>query len=363
MKRLELRRFALLLLALPLLAGVIACNKGQESSLAGIVLFQDQPLSGAQIEIYLKEEQDRATLPFASTSSDGAGRYQINLPAGRYYLIAKKKIEGGGGPTRMLMAAAPLNPIELQGGKKDVAPFNLREMGRDGALVAEANTGVKGRIVHDQKPVGNAFIYVYSEKSAGLIGPSYGEAVRSTSDGTFTIPLPAGSFYLAARKRADGARSGDVDAGDLNASWPGNPVSLQQGETVDLGDFNVSIVKEESRKERLEQGKFALTDTTLRGRMLDQDGKAVSGVYAFAYLDSRMVGKPVYISAPTGSDGRFELRLGDGGTYYIGARSTFGGPLEPGEWVGTYDARADHMVKVKKGEVLDLDKIIVREVW
>jgi hypothetical protein len=363
MKRIDLRRLSLLLLAFILLAGVSACNKGQESGLSGTVLFQDQPLSGAQIEIYLKEEQDRATLPFATTSSDTAGRYRIALPSGRYYLIAKKKVESGGGPTRMLMAAAPLNPLDLQGGSKELAPFNLREMGRDGALVAEANTGVKGRIVHDNQPVANAFVYVYSEKSAGLIGPSYGEAVRSASDGTFTIPLPAGNFYLAARKRADGARSGDVAVGDLNASWQKNPVTLNHGETIDLGDFHVSIVKEESRKERLQQGKFALTDTTLHGRMVDQDGKAVRGVYAFAYLDSRMVGKPVYISAATGADGRFELRLGDGGTYYIGARSTFGGPLEPGEWVGTYDARPNHMVAIKKGEVLDLDRIIVREVW
>jgi hypothetical protein len=363
MKRIDLRRLSLLLLTLILLAGVSACNKGEESGLAGTVLFQDQPLSGAQIEIYLKEEQDRATLPFATTSSDAAGRYRIALPSGRYYLIAKKKVESGGGPTRMLMAAAPLNPLDLQGGNKELTPFNLREMGRDGALVAEAGTGVKGRIVHDRQPVANAFVYVYSEKSAGLIGPSYGEAVRSASDGTFTIPLPAGNFYLAARKRADGARSGDVAVGDLNASWQKNPVTLNHGETIDLGDFHVSIVKEESRKERLQQGKFAFTDTTLHGRMVDQDGKAVRGVYAFAYLDSRMVGKPVYISAATGADGRFELRLGDGGTYYIGARSTFGGPLEPGEWVGTYDARPNHMVAIKKGEVLDLDKIIVREVW
>ena len=363
MKRIYLRRLGLLLLTLILLSAFAACGKGKESGLFGTVLYQDQPLSGAQIEIYLKAEQDRATLPFATTSSDAAGRFRIALPSGRYYLIAKKKMEGSGGPTRMLMAASPLNPLDLQGGNKDVTPFNLREMGRDGALVAEANTGVKGRIVHDRQAVANAFVYVYSEKSAGMIGPSYGEAVRSGADGSFTIPLPAGTFYLAARKRADGARSGDVAGGDLNGSWQKNPLTLKHGETIDLGDFSVSIVNEANRKERLESGKFALTDTALRGRMVDQDGKAVSGVYAFAYLDSRMVGKPLYISAATGSDGRFELRLGDGGTYYIGARSTFGGPLEPGEWVGTYDARPNHMVEVKKGEVRDLDKIVVREVW
>lgn len=76
-----------------------------------------------------------------------------------------------------------------------------------------------------------------------------------------------------------------------------------------------------------------------------------------------MVGKPSYISAPSGADGRFEIRLGDGGRYYIGARSTYGGPLEPGEWVGTFDVRPDHLATVAKGQSLELPAIVVREVW
>lgn len=53
-------------------------------------------------------------------------------------------------------------------------------------------------------------------------------------------------------------------------------------------------------------------------------------LYVFAYLDSRMVGKPTYISAASDAQGFYRLYLGTGGTYYLGARSTFGGPLEPG---------------------------------
>lgn len=362
MTRLTLRSGTCFLILL-LTTLLLACGENKGSGLAGSVLFQDQPLGNAAIEIYLKADQDRSTLPFATTSADSSGHFRITLPTGRYYLVAKKKVEGNGGPIRMLMAASPLNPIELQSGIKEIPPFNLREMGRDGALVAEAGTGVKGRVVHDNTPVANAFVYVYSEKSTGMVGPSYGEAVRTATDGTFTLPLPAGRFYLAARKRADGARSGDVAVGDLNGAWAKNPLILKHGETFDLGDLAVKIVSAAGRKERLEQGKFIQTGTSLHGIMVDQDNKPVSGVYSFAYLDSRMVGKPIYISAPTGQDGRFELRLGEGGTYFIGARSTFGGPLEPGEWVGTYDARPNHEVRVKKGEVLELGKIVVREVW
>jgi len=92
-------------------------------------------------------------------------------------------------------------------------------------------------------------------------------------------------------------------------------------------------------------------------------GQAVAGVYLFAYLDSRMVGKPTYISDPTGEDGGYRLNLGSGGTFFLGARSAFGGPLEPGEWVGTYDTVPDHRAEIEAGRVRQLEKIEVREVW
>ena len=66
---------------------------------------------------------------------------------------------------------------------------------------------------------------------------------------------------------------------------------------------------------------------------------------------------------PTGADGQFSLFLSDGGTYYIGARSAFGGPLEPGEWVGTFDGQPDHSVTVARGAKDDLGTIIVKEFW
>jgi hypothetical protein len=230
-------------------------------------------------------------------------------------------------------------------------------------LLAEPGTGVGGRVTLAGQPVGGAYVYIYSEASAGLMGPSYGEAVRTGADGTFRVDLPAGRFYLAARKRADGSRSGEVAAGDLNGSYAGNPITVERGAYRKLGDFPLKPVAAAAHRQRQEQGTFAPTGTALTGRVIDQDGKPVQGVYAFAYLDSRMVGKPSYISAPSTADGRFEIRLGSGGSYYIGARSTYGGPLEPGEWVGTYDGQADHKAVAVKGESVDLKEIVVREVW
>ena len=341
----------------------VHCSDSGERGLEGQLLAGKEPLAGASVEIYLKAEKDRSTLPFATTSTDDQGRYRISLPAGHYFVIGKKKEQAGDGRTRMLMAECPANPIEVADGLRKVTPFSLREMGRDGGLIAEPQTGVIGRLVYQGEPVARGFVYIYSESESGLIGPSYGDAIQSDEDGRFKLDLPSGRFFLAARKRADGARMGEPSAGDLNANYPGNPVTVKSGSYLELGDFKLATVSASARAKKLNAGKFEQTETRFEGKVVNRDGRSVEGIYVFAYLDSRMVGKPTHISAPTGPDGRFVLNLGDGGTYYLGARSTYGGPLEPGEWVGTHDAQADHSVKINSGQVATLTDIIVREVW
>jgi len=340
-----------------------ACTPRGDGGVEGVLLFGDRPLSEAQVEIYLKDEKDRSTLPFAVVATDEMGHYRVELPPGRYFIIGKKREETNGGLTRMLMAESPANPVEVSDGIRTIPPFPLREMGRDGALVPEPGTGVSGRVTSGGEPVSGAFVYVYTEEVSGLMGPSYGEAVQTAADGSFHIPLPAGRFYLAARLRHGGSRIGEPDSGDLNGSYPENPVEVPLGKIVILKSFPLDPVDPHQRNERMEKGKFERTKTSLVGRVVNEDVKPVKGIYVFAYMDSRMVGKPTYISAPSDEDGRFTLYLGDGGTYFVGARSAFGGPLEPGEWVGTFDGRADHGTEIPSGANRDLGDIVVREVW
>ena len=122
------RRFLLILTAV-LLA---ACSPSGEAGVEGTLLYRDSPVGGAQVEVYLKGERDRSTLPFSVATTDEKGRYRIDLPPGRYFIIGKKKEETAGGYVRMLMAECPANPLEVAGGMKQVAAFSLREMGRDG---------------------------------------------------------------------------------------------------------------------------------------------------------------------------------------------------------------------------------------
>jgi len=355
-----MRRILYLCFVLLLLAG---CQRSGPSGLSGELRFDDRPLVGASVEIYLKAEKDRSVQPFAVTTTDAQGRYRLELPAGRYFVIGKQRRTSSDGRPQMLMAECPANPLEVSEGMLEVPAFALREMGRDGRLVPDADTSVSGRAVLDGAGVAGAFVYVYTEAGVDQMGPSYGAAVETAADGSFRIPLPAGTFWLAARKHQDGRRLGEPKPGDLTGRFSGNPVQLDKGENLELGALVMTPVDAERYRERQQQGKFAASDTALTGRVIDADGAPVPGIYVFAYLDSRMVGKPTYISAPTGSDGSYRLNLGRGGTYYLGARSAYGGPLEPGEWVGTYDEQPEHRVEVASGQVLKLAPLKVREVW
>jgi hypothetical protein len=340
-----------------------ACSPESTSSLDGQLLYQNQPIANAQVEIYLKAEKDRSVQPFAVTSTDSDGRFLLQLPSGRYYLIGKKRESAADGRTRMLMAESPGNPHSVERGRTTVPAFNLHEMGRQGGLVADAGTGLTGQVTHRGSPVGRAYVYVYTNHESGLMGPSYGEAVQTDENGRFQIALPAGSYYVVARKRAAGGRSGELQVGDLNSPYPDNPVQVPRGQMVALESFPLAQIDESLLAQRDAEGRFAPSDTVIQGLVADSDGRAVDGVYVFAYLDSRMVGKPVHISAPTGPDGRFRLYVAAGGIYYIGARSAYGGPLEPGEFVGTYDGQPDHGFQVSQNQQASLGTITVREVW
>jgi len=357
----NLTRTVLLLIVLCGLLG--GCGSEEQGTLRGQLLFQDRPLAQAQVEVYLRAEKDRSVQPFAVGSTDADGRFAVSLPPGQYFLIGKQRGEDASGRMRMLMAESPGNPHRVEAGGSRVAPFNLHEMGREGALVADADTGVSGQVVYAGQGAARTFVYVYSEEAGGLMGPSYGEAVQADDAGRFSIDLPAGRYFLVARKRAGGSRSGGLSPGDLNGIYPQNPVTVVRGQRQALATFPLAAIDAEVQAERQSAGTFTPTDTALTGQAVDADGRPVDGVYVFAYRDSRMVGKPVYISAPSDADGRFQLYLGSGGTYFIGARSAYGGPLEPGEWVGTYDGQADHSIQVTAGQVRSLGSMTVREVW
>jgi hypothetical protein len=62
-----------------------------------------------------------------------------------------------------------------------------------------------------------------------------------------------------------------------------------------------------------------------------------------------MIGRPE-LMAVSGRDGAFAVELPGGGTWYLGARSTMGGPRQPGEMAGRLSGSTDSSVAVRAGE-------------
>jgi len=162
--------------------------------------------------------------------------------------------------------------------------------------------------------------------------------------------------------RGDGDSMGTLAAGDL--VHEGGAISLGT-EPLEVGEAPLHPVDSAllaKRRWAAEEGGL-----TLSGRVTDEMGRPVGGVHAFLYPDHRMVGKPAALSAPTGKDGVYRLAAPGPGAWYLGARTRFGGPVEPGELMGVYEVdglRSPLAIGPAgpSGAPLSAD-IVVREVW
>ena len=104
--------------------------------------------------------------------------------------------------------------------------------------------------------------------------------------------------------------------------------------------------------------------TRISGTIFDREGKPLAGLRALLYTDEAMLNRPLYVSAPTGPDGTFQLSFPDGGAYYLAARSSLGGTPVPGELYGRYQAdNQQPRLKIETGASLADLRIVVEEVW
>ena len=73
---------------------------------------------------------------------------------------------------------------------------------------------------------------------------------------------------------------------------------------------------------------------------------------ALLYADESMLNRPLYVSAPTGPDGTFQLSFPVGGAYYLAARNSLGGTPAPGELYGRYQGVNGPILKLETGGIL-----------
>jgi hypothetical protein len=177
------------------------------------------------------------------------------------------------------------------------------------------------------------------------------EMVNIGHDGAFTAELAPGDYYLGTMKRLQGDEIGPPHDGDFfffsrdNAGKP-RLYHVKSGEKTDAGTIS------EAKPFKWEPLKPADGITAIEGTITDTEGKPVAGVLIFAYLSSEMYGKPLFVSPKTGPDGKYLLRVSEGGEYFLKIRDIYGGGKpETGALMGVYGGDPPAPVVVKSGSV------------
>ncbi len=347
--------------AAALSCALLGCGR-PSGTVEGTAAIEGAPAAGAEIQVFLKAGAERSGEPFASGSAGGDGAYRLTLPPGSYHVVARKTV-GDTGRARIYKGEFPGNPVVVnRGGRLAGIDVPLVEMS-SGGFAPRPGTGVTGRVSSGGEAARDIWVYAYPSGAGTVRGPSYAAFARTDDAGRFRLALREGTFLVVARRKGGADETGAMGPGGRNGEGDGKAVSLGPGETRDIGEIALHAPREESRRLRAGSGGQERAAAEVRGAVVREGGAPGNGVHVMAYADRRMIGRPYAISGRTGKDGTFVLFLPRAGTFYLGARTGRGGPVSPGEWVGTYDEAPDHAVTVRSGERLDGLRIRVVEKW
>ncbi len=135
---------------------------------------------------------------------------------------------------------------------------------------------------------------------------------RTDEFGGFLKELPEGEYYIVALKRS-ADNSGNPKVGDLIYPRADDieqkRITVLAGETTDIGVISDAVP---FRKEWAAQGR-----TGIEGRVLDNDGKPLVNESVRVYTKPGMEKPSFAADNKTDDDGKFVLRLPEGGEYYF----------------------------------------------
>ena len=228
-------------------------------------------------------------------------------------------------------------------------------------------SGVKGTIVMKGtgEPVHKAYVYGYVGKiqtraaELGIIGVTNWVSRGSAEDGTYKLDLPPGQYYIGARKRANSLNYGPLYRGDFyDHRHAIKGILVRKGKYKTL-DFELKELKEPMFFQGLTAAE-KVTDTGIRGKLLDENGEQVPGTFAMGYADDDMKRLPDFASTITDDDGNYTLYLPKGGRYWLAARLFALKFPEKGEPFGRYEGSSDHSLVVEEGKFREGIDMVLR---
>ncbi len=219
----------------------------------------------------------------------------------------------------------------------------------------EKKTGrISGQLmIKDGGPMSDGAVFFFNDKAGPP--PSSNRYWRVPdvigyldAEGKFSVELLEGKYYMGAVKRIGEKKVGPPDEGDyfyINEDKEGNPEAyiVKAGKSVNIG---VRAEAEPFKKETPPD------ITAIKGTIYEMGQKPVEGAIVFAYPSPNMLGLPLFVSDRTGKDGKYLLKVSQGGKYYLRVRDLYGGgPPVAGAVMGAYGEKAPAAVEVKTGNI------------
>jgi hypothetical protein len=160
----------------------------------------------------------------ATVRTDAKGEFALELPPGRYYLLARLRGDNSVdlGPLHKedLLGYDPENPVDVVKGRYSASaiPASRLKMVKSRAESSAFLPGtIEGRIVdRDGHPVSGAYTALYDKP--GMTGRSVFRSDPTGADGRFKLSVPVpGSYFLGAR-----SGYGSPTAGNWVGTWGGS---------------------------------------------------------------------------------------------------------------------------------------------
>jgi hypothetical protein len=254
--------------------------------------------------------------------------------------------------------------------KSYFAAFFLLFLWASVAIANENNTGqISGAwIPRNSRPISGAHIYAFNTNSGpppllyALDSKSLLERSRrvpdaqsiSSNEGKFLLELVEGTYYLLARKNSEGDISGPPKDGELyglSRGKKGEPVKyvVKRGKVTKIGALrHASVFKSPITKTTT--GTIPDTENTaITGMLKALDGTPLFNAIVLVYDNQEIKGKPIYVSQPTGKDGKYIVKIDKEGTYFVAVRVEYGGGrLKTGDISGTYGGKMAEPVVVRE---------------
>lgn len=206
--------------------------------------------------------------------------------------------------------------------------------------LALAAGGVKGRVAWQGELVPGVKVRAYRSIPDIAAGKAAATSAEAGVDGTYTLELPPGEYYLTARDY-----EGKPAPGKHFCYYSGAPVKVAPGAFTNVG-FNLIRIPAEG---------VAATGqgTGIRGEITFQ-GEALEKCYLYVYKDpSRGFRGPAYFIQPV-EKGKFRLRLPPGDYYLLARKRAKGGQFGPIEIGDHFNYYHGNPVRIEEGKMKEV---------